>query len=263
VAGNRAWYAAVLGDLPTALSAGERALQMALPLGDEPLVATLHQRLGTALAMAARFGEALPHMHAAEGWMQTQASAPERCEFLGNLAVVLDNLGRPGEAQRHHLRAIAEAAKDDDQASRATLLANHANSCLDAGDLATATEQAAQAQRIVVAFELAGSSAGYIATLYAQCARAQGHFTAALQSCERAEALLAERNAARVPLARLQRAQVWLDLGQHARALQVLDGAALETGRALPARFAVRWLVLLARVKRRLGPQQASTAWTC
>ncbi len=260
VAGNRAWYAAVLGDLPTALSAGERALQMALPLGDEPLVATLHQRLGTALAMAARFGEALPHMHAAEGWMQTQASAPERCEFLGNLAVVLDNLGRPGEAQRHHLRAIAEAAKDDDQASRATLLANHANSCLDAGDLATATEQAAQAQRIVVAFELAGSSAGYIATLYAQCSRAQGHFTAALQSCERAEALLAERNAARVPLARLQRAQVWLDLGQHARALQVLDGAALETGRALPARFAVRWLVLLARVKRRLGPQQASTA---
>lgn len=257
VAGNRAWYAAVLGDLPTALSVGERALQMALPLGDEPLIATLHQRLGTALALAARFSEALPHMHAAEHWMQTQASPPERCEFLGNLAVVLDNLGRPGEAQRHHLRAIAEAAADDDQASRATLLANHANSRLDAGDLATATEQAAQAQRIVVAFDLAGSSAGYIATLGAQCARAQGHYTAALQGCERAETLLAERNPARVPLARLQRAQVWLDLGQHARALQVLDGTALETARTLPARFAVRWLVLLARTRRRLGPRQA------
>jgi hypothetical protein len=37
----------------------------------------------------------------------------------------------------------------------------------------------------------------------------------------------------------------------------VLDGAALETARALPARYAVRWLVLLARVKRRLGPRQA------
>ena len=257
VAGNRAWYAAVLGDLPTALACGEQALQMALPLGDEPLIATVHQRLGTALAMAARFGEALPHMHAAQAWMETLASPPERCEFLGNLAVVLDTLGRPAEAQRHHLRAIADAAAQGDLASRATLLANHAISRLDAGDLAAASEQAAQAQRIVVEFELAGSSAGYIATLCAQCARAQGHYAAALQSCERAESLLAERNPARVPVARLHLAQVWLDLGQHARALQVLDGAALETARALPARYAVRWLVLLARVKRRLGPRQA------
>ena len=75
MAGNRAWYAAVLGDLPTALSSGEQALQMALPLGDEALMASLHQRLGTALAMAARFSEALPHMHAATAWMETRASS--------------------------------------------------------------------------------------------------------------------------------------------------------------------------------------------
>ena len=259
VAGNRAWYAAVLGDLPTALACGEQALQMALPLGDEPVIATLHQRLGTALALAARFSEALPHMHAAEGWMETRASAPERCEFLGNLAVVLDTLGRPAEAQRYHLRAIDDAAAQGDLASRATLLANHANSRLEAGDVSLANEQAVQAQRIVVEFELAGSSAGYIATLCAQCARAQGRYAAALQGCERAESLLAERNPARVPVARLHLAQVWLDLGQHARALQVLDGAALETARTLPARYAVRWLVLLARVKRRLGPRQGES----
>lgn len=258
VAGNRAWYATVLGDLPTALACAEQALGMALPLGDELLVATLRQRLGTALTMAARFSEALPHMHAAQAWMETRASPPERCEFLGNLAVVLDNLGRPAEAQQHHERAIAEAAAQGDLASRATLLANHAQSRLDAGDLATASEQAAQAQRIVVEFELAGSSAGFIATLGAQCARAQGHYNTALQSCLHAETLLAERNPARVPVARLHQAQVWLDLGQHARALQILEGPALETARTLPARYAVRWLVLLARVKRRLGTRQAS-----
>jgi tetratricopeptide (TPR) repeat protein len=165
--------------------------------------------------------------------------------------------GPSRRSTRHHLRAIEDAAAQGDLASRATLLANHANSRLDAGDVATASEQAAQAQRIVVEFELAGSSAGYIATLCAQCARAQGQYAVALQSCERAESLLAERNPARVPVARLHLAQVWLDLGQHARALQVLDGAALESARALPARYAVRWLVLLARVKRRLGPRQA------
>ena len=256
-AGNRAWYAAVLGDLPTALTCGEQALKMALPLGDPALVASLHQRLGTALVMAARFNEALPHMHAAEAWMETRASVAERCEFLGNLAVVLDNLGRPTEARPHHLRAIADSAIEGDLASRATLLANHALSRLDAGDLATAAEQAAQAQRIVVEYELAGSSAGFIATLSAQCARAQGHYSAALQGCDRAEALLAERNPARVPVARLHRAHIWLDLGQHARAQQLLDGAALETAHRLPARYAVRWLVLLARVKRRLGARQA------
>ncbi len=262
VADNRAWYAAVLGDLPTALSWGEQALQMALPLGEPALIASLHQRLGTALAMAARFSEALPHMHAAKGWMETQAGPLERCEFLGNLAVVLDTLGMSAEAQRHHLRAIADASAQGDQASHATLLANHANSRLDAGDIATASAQATQAQRIVVEFELAGSSAGYIATLCAQCARAQGHYAAALQSCERAESLLAERNPARVPLARLYLAQIWLDLGQHARALQLLDGPALDAARALPARYAVRWLVLLARVKRRLGPRQAPAVAT-
>jgi hypothetical protein len=59
-------------------------------------------------------------------------------------------------------------------------------------------------------------------------------------------------------VARLQLAHVWLDLGQHARALQVLGGAALQAARAMPARYAVRWLVLLARVQRRLGQPVAT-----
>lgn len=262
VAGNRAWYAAVLGDMPTALAIGQHALQMAQPLGDAALTAIIRQRLGTALVMAARFDEALPHMRAAEAWMESSATALERTEFHGNLAVVLDNLGRPAEAQVHHLRAITDAAAENDHPQLATALANHALNRLDAGDLALASEQVTQAQHILTTYEMAGSSAGFAATLRVQCERALGHYSTALQWCDRAELILAERNAARLPVARLHRAHIWLDLGQHARALQVLDGAELVAARDLPARFSVRWLLLLARVKRRLGARQAAAVAT-
>jgi DNA-binding SARP family transcriptional activator len=258
-AGDRAWYATVLGDLSAAIDLGETALALAsaLPTEDEALVAPIRQRLGTALGMAGRFAQALPHMQAAQAWIESHAASDDRSEFQGNLAVMLDNLGQPAQAQAHHLRGLASTQAQGDQAHRATLLANYALNRLDAGDVIAATDQAAQAQRIVSTFEMAGASAGFIATLQAQCARAVGRYGEALAWCDRAEDILAERNPARLPVAQLHRAQVWLDLGQHARALQVLDGAALDTARALPARYAVRWLVLLARVKRRLRQDAA------
>jgi hypothetical protein len=158
----------------------------------------------------------------------------------------------------HHLRAITDAAAENDHPQLATALANHALNRLDAGDVHRASEQVAQAQHILTTYEMAGSSAGFAATLRAQCARVHsGRYGAALDWCDRAESFLAERNPARLPVARLHRAHVWLDLGQHARALQVLDGPELAAARELPARFAVRWLLLLARVKRRLGARQA------
>ena len=251
-AGDRAWYSTVLGEFEQAVVQGETALAQALPLGHAALVSSVRQRLGTALGMVGRFDEALPHMRAAEPWIDTHAAPDEQCEFHGNLAVVLNNLGQPTEAQVHYGASLAR----DDPAQRATALANYATSRLDAGDVHTATEQLAQAQRIVTTFEMAGSSAGFIATLQAQCNRAVGRYDEALAWCERAEAILGESDPARVLVARLHRAHVWLDLGQHARAVQVLggsDGAAtVESARAMQPRYGVRWLVLLARVQRRL-----------
>ncbi len=260
VMANRAWYAAVLGEWEQALTQGQEALNLALPLQDEVLLASVRQRLGTAMGMTGDFDDALAHLRAAQAWTEGHAAPEDQVEFQGNLAVVLDNLGQAEQAQVHHQRAIAESAIHSEHAQRATLLANYALSRLDAGDALGALDQALQAQRIVHNFELAGGSAGYIAVLLAQCERALGHYTAALQWCERAEAILAERNPSRVPVALLHRAHVWLDLAQHARAMQVLDGAALATARSLQPRYAVRWLVLLARVKRRLGPGMADEA---
>ena len=253
VAANRAWYATVLGDWADALRLGEAALALAHPLGDEALLASVRQRLGTAMGMTGDFDTALRHMRAAEAWIEANAAAEDRVEFQGNLAVVLDNLGQPAQAQQHHLRAIAASASHSEHAQRATHLANYALSRLDAGDALGALAQATQAQGIVQNFELAGGSAGYIAVLLAQSERALGHYTAALQWCDRAETILADRNPSRVPVAQMHRAHVWLDLAQHARALRLLSGPALATARTLQPRYAVRWLVLLARVMRRVS----------
>ena len=257
VAANRAWYATVLGDWADALRLGEEALARVESLTDgltrDALLASVRQRLGTAMGMTGDFDTALVHMRAAEAWTEAHAAADDRVEFQGNLAVVLDNLGQAAQAQQHHLRAIAESAALREHAQRATHLGNYALSRLDAGDAQGALDQATQAQRIVQSYELAGGSAGYIAVLLAQAERALGHYQAALQWCDRAEAILAERNPSRVPVAQMHRAHVWLDLAQHTRALQLLSGPALATARTLQPRYTVRWLVLLARVKRRVS----------
>ena len=252
VAGDRAWYSTVLGEFDTAIEQGTAAMALARPLGDEALLNNLRQRLGTALSVAGRFAEALPHMRAAEPCLRAHGRPDELAEFQGNLAVVLSNLGRPAEAQPHFEHALALSRAQNDHAQLATMLANYASSRLDAGDVALATTQLSQAQSLASSFEMAGSSAGYIAVLQAQCERGAGRYTAALDWCRRAEDILAERNPSRVPVARLQLAQVWLDLAQHARALQMLGGEPLATARRMPARYAVRWLVLMARVQRRL-----------
>ena len=256
VAADRAWYAAVLGDLAGAVALGESALaqvQTLDPVDRQPaLAATVREHLGTALSLAGRFDEALTHMLAAEADIAQYAQADGLAAFHGNFAVVLDNLGRPADAQAHHLKALELSQAQGDQAQHATQLANYAASRIDAGDVIAAAAQAAAAQRIVTTFDMAGSSAGYIATLQAQCERARGRYTLALEWCDRAEAILAERNPARLPVARLHRAHVWLDLGQHARALQLLGGDALQAARRMPARYAVRWLLLLVRAQRRL-----------
>jgi tetratricopeptide (TPR) repeat protein len=256
VAGDRAWYSTVLGDFDAAIEQGQAALVLAEPLGDDSLLTMVRQRLGTSLSVAGRFKDALPHMRAAEPGMRSVTAPDAVGEFHGNLAVVLSNLGRPAEAQPHYEHSLALSRAQNDHAQLATMLANYASSRLDAGDVALASAQLAQAQHIVTTYEKAGSSAGssagYIATLQAHCERGLGRYATALDWCRRAEDILAERNPARVPVARLHLAQVWLDLGQHARALQVLGGEALATARRMPARYSVRWLVLLARVQRRL-----------
>ncbi|MBL8328279.1 MAG: AAA family ATPase [Rubrivivax sp.] len=256
---QRTWHALVHGQLDEAIALGEQAQAQAEPLDDAGLLAAARQYLGTALGVAGQLQRALPLLQAAERWVATDVPPAERASFFSNHAAVLDNLGRADEARALHLRALTLAARHSDASHRATLLANYALSRLEAGDPLGARELGQKAQALIDSGDAEASGAGFVAVVMASAERALGRYALAMDWCDRAEKILAERNPARMAVAHLLRAHVWLDLGQHERALALLDSTGLNLSRALPARHAVRWLLLLARAQARQG-QRADAA---
>lgn len=249
-ANQRAWYCTNLGDPAGAIAAGELAMQRCAQVADAALAASIAQRLGTALAMAGRFDEALPHLRSAEPWFERHAQSDHAAEFVGNLATVLDNLGHPAEALPYHQRAIEATVALGDRSFIATVRANLAVSRLNAGDVSGARQQLALAQQLISGGDLKGSSAGFIAALQAQAERADGDYPAALAWCDAAEPLLAAASPVWLPVIRMHRAQALLDLGQFARAQQTLSAIA---GEGLPARQRARHAGLWGRLHLALG----------
>jgi DNA-binding SARP family transcriptional activator/tetratricopeptide (TPR) repeat protein len=219
---HRAWYHTVQANWNQAIAVGRSALARCAALGDARLQAQASQRLGTAMAMAGQFDEALPLLRSAEPWLLAHGDSQETCEFEGNLAAVLDNLGRTAEAEAHHHRVIDLSRSLGNRSQQATARANLAVNRLSAGRAAAASEQLALAQQLVSSFNLQGGTAAFIAKLSAEAERAHGHYVAALAWCDEAEAKLALANPLRLPAVFTLRAQVLLDLGQMARAQQSL-----------------------------------------
>jgi tetratricopeptide (TPR) repeat protein len=253
VATQSSWHAMVLGQLDVAIQRGEEALAWAQAEGDEHLLAPARQHLGTALSVAGRLERALPLLQQALPWARQHLPADELASVLGNLAAVLDHMGRSAQARENHLGGLALAAKLADDSHRTTLITNYAMSRLEAGDALGARELGQKAQQLVDGQDAQSPSAGFIAALMAACERSLGRYSVALDWCDRAEHVLAVRNPSRIAVAQLQRAQVWMDLGQHGRALELLSGNKPTGGREWPAQHAVRWLLLLARAQARQG----------
>jgi len=264
--GLRAWYSSQLGDLPRAVACGEEALARLAPLLRPPptgregealvaLAGGIRQRLATALAMLGRFDDALPHFEAMQPWAEAHLSSDDLAEFHGNFAVALDNLGYPARALPQHRLAIAASERAGNHAQRSTQLANQAVGRLNAGEVGAAEALLVQAQQLIQAFDLHGSSAGFVAVLRLQCCRALGRYREALALADHAEQLLRAALPTRLPVVWLHRAHCWLDLGQYARAQQAL--AAAEGG--LPPHSEARRLLLLARWQRELAQDAAET----
>lgn len=256
-AGHRSWYGTALGDWDAAITHGQRALALLgdRPGPDDPLHAALSQRLGTALAMAGRFDEALPALQAARPWCEAHAGTNAAAEYLGNLAAVLDNLGRPTQALPCHEQVIETTRALGDSAFEATARANLAVSRLNAGDVAGARAQVEQARRLVAGYDRPGASAGFIAALQAQVDRAEGRYDDALACCDEARERLEQSNPGWLPVVHMHQAQIWLDLHQLARARQSLD--AVDAG-ALAPRLRARHAWLHARWRQALGQPSAA-----
>jgi hypothetical protein len=281
-AAQAAWHALAHGQIPASIELGEQALALAqqaadaslarqapggstarppsaqaeLPASASPdtdgLLAQAQHYLGTARALHGDLVRARTLLEQAGPWIQRHLPDDERASYHGNLASVLDNLGQAREAREHHQAALKLTAQPTDPRHRATLLANYALSRHEAGDPSGARQLAQKALALLEGTG-AGGAEGFAALVLTAAERANGHYTAAMRACDRAERLLAQHQPARSATAQLQRAHIWLDLGQHEQALRLLDGAGLPLGRQLPPRHAVRWLLLLARARWRQG----------
>ena len=75
-----------------------------------------------------------------------------------------------------------------------------------------------QAGRLIAAYELRGSTVGFVAVLRLQVTRAEGRYDEAFAAAEDARRELQESNPTRLPVVALYEGLVWLDLGQPARA---------------------------------------------
>ena len=252
--GSRAWYSAQLADVDTAIRFGQRAFALASTLPDQRLAAMVRQRLGAALGAAGRLDEGLTQMQAALPMLASSPHADERAEFHGNVAVLFDNVGLFDDAARHRQQAIDATRELGDHAHQVGLWANHAASRLRVGDVADASDAVQQAGRLIAAYELRGSTVGFVAVLRVQVARAEGRYDEAFAAAEDARRELQASNPTRLPVVALYEGLVWLDLGQPARARQ----AWLGCEDALPPHLEARRQLLLARVARLLGLDTAA-----
>jgi DNA-binding SARP family transcriptional activator len=262
-ASRRAWYLVQLAGTPDHAEAarlGAQALALAEAAGDTTLAETTREQLGTTLSLLGRFDEALAHLERVRPWAEAHFGAEALASYHGNLAVVLDNLGRPQAALEHHQAAIAASAAIGDRSQQVTHQSNLAVNRLNAGDAAAALAAAEAGQHIVGAVGLAGSSVAFLHAVQAQAARALGRWRLARSATEAALEQLAQHHPGRAPMVLLHRALLALELGQHQAAAQDLQRIAEAAGR-LPAHLRARHALLQARWQLERGlDARAATA---
>jgi DNA-binding SARP family transcriptional activator/tetratricopeptide (TPR) repeat protein len=245
----RAYYHGNLGHWVRSVEEGERAVALAREAGDEAVLVTARQRLGTAYAMVGACDQALEHLLSIRTWMEANAPKGELREYTGNLAVVMDNAGRVDEARRIHEAVIGEVESSDDFPQHVTNLGNLAVNRLNAGDVASAREHLAQARQLAVTHALAGTRGAFITLLRARCARAVGRYAVALDRFEEARRSQPPGSLFGT-VVRLNEALCWLEIGVLDRAAQTVHEAFQVE---MPPRYLAPALVIKARIARAQG----------
>jgi DNA-binding SARP family transcriptional activator len=206
---------------------GHRALKHADVELDAELYHHIRQYWGTVLAFSGKNEEALAAMEPIAAWVDANATLDVQGEYHGNLGVVLDNLGKLDEAVPHHLRAREASRSLGLWAQAATELGNLALNRLDAGDIHSALGYLRESEQLNSQYEHQEAGAASPALTLSVCTRVLGQFKEALNWADQAQ-----QRGLGVPTisatAGLRLVEIWVDLGQHARASKLLDEV-LET----------------------------------
>jgi predicted ATPase len=229
---------------------GSKAMASAVAANDDELYHHNRQFLGTLLCFCGKNEEALDAMLPIGDWIDANASLKVQGEFHGNLAIVLDNLGRLDEARAHHMQG-AEAERALSQWSQVSAsLSNLAINRLTAGDIDAALTHLREAEQLSSLYDSDDMADAATASIFSTCTRIKGRFTEALKWAD----LVAQRGAGSsvlVAYAGIRRVEIWGELGQFARALHQLD--AITSQPDLPFAASVCAWCLRAQTQRYQG----------
>ena len=249
--------------LDEGIAAAERAVELAthagldwFRVGGTLNVAILHTMLGR-YAHAAHMAEVL--LPEARRWLDPQ----QRCNLLGKIAFVLERAGKTARAAELFDDAAAEAQACGYAATQITTLASGAGARLRLGHPADALDRLVRADALRAAHDKLEGVGDAIDGTTAMALRQLGRHAEALSRAQLAIEIMRQRAPGNVASAIVTRADVWLDLGQRARALQDRELAM----RAVTRPFERREITLLdlrlaaeadVRGRRRIGARTRS-----
>jgi DNA-binding SARP family transcriptional activator/tetratricopeptide (TPR) repeat protein len=235
-----------------AVTAGLAALGS---LAEPGLRALLRQHLAGVRIWQQRPEEAYDLMRSIERDVEATGDAERRIEFAQAFAVVLDHLNRPSESAVWHRLAADTALAAGELPRAAQTLLNLALGLRDSGHLDRALATLEEARALLASLPEGVVPYSSLDLNFGIVLRDLGRYGEALDWFD----LAIERGRAHVPgwvsLFLSHRAQVWLAIGQMARAQQDLDAAAAVKG-APPLAQARRELTH-AQLLRMLGQDSA------
>ncbi|MGZ5204968.1 MAG: hypothetical protein ACXWIZ_08690, partial [Caldimonas sp.] len=246
--GLRATWAHEQGDIEGAKRLCRQAIALADAAGDEAGGAEARRRLAQILHFCGEFDGAVALMQQLQPWFAEHAADAEKVDFYGELAIVLDNADRGGEARTYHKLALELARRIGAWSDVTTVLANLAISWASAGYMGRAIDLLHEAMRLAAAHDEARGCGASLPIELHNALRDCGRYGDALNWVEPALAAADGQLAAWKPLVRCQVACSWIHLGQHARAQREIDAAL-----AAEAPDWMRAKALQMRARMRLG----------
>jgi DNA-binding SARP family transcriptional activator len=240
-----------MADAETAVEAGLAAL------GDLPepgLRAHLRQHLAGVRLWQNRAGEAHELMRAIEHDVEATADTDRRIEYAQGYAVVLDHLNRPAESVQWQRRAADTALAAAKLPQAAQILLNLGLGLRDSGRLDAALSSLDEARAVLDSLPEGEMPYSSLDMNLGIVLRDLGRYGEALERLERAIERGRTHVPGWVPLFLGHRAQLWLALGQYARAQQDLDAAAVDDA---PPLAHVRRELMRAQLLRGLGQDPA------
>ena len=237
-----------MAEAESAVVAGIAALGT---LAEAGLRARLNQHLAAVRVWQQRPAEAFELLRAIEAEVESGSDVEARLDFAQAYAVVLEHIDHPAEAARCYRRAADTALAAGQMPRAAQTLLNLAIGWRDSGRLDLALATLEEAQALLVSLPEGAIPYSSLDLNFGIVMRDIGRYGESLEWLERAIERGREHVPGWVPLFLCHRVQVWLALGQHARAGQDLEAAnvaeAPPLAQARREMLHAQWLGLVGR----------------